>query len=70
MKNLIVLHWDYESKFNEKGSIPIYIDPSYVVFVRESISNKNFTCISFSNGSSITVIEDINYVYQKIWGIN
>ena len=68
MKNLIVLHWDYESKLNEKGLIPIYIDPSYVVFIRESISNKNSTYISFSNGSSITVKEDINYVYQKING--
>ena len=68
-KDLITLHWDYESRFDEKGSIPIYIDPALVVYVRQTIA-KDGTYISFTNGTSITVIEDINYVYQKVWGIS
>ena len=70
MNKFIVLHWDYESRFKEKGSIPLYIDPSQVTFVRKSIASEGGTYITFANGASICVTEDVNYVYQTIWGIS
>lgn len=70
MKKLATFHWAYESRFNENGSIVIYIDPSQVTFVRKSVASEGGTYISFSNGASICVTEDINYVYQTIWGIS
>lgn len=69
-KKLIVLHWAYESRFDENGSIPIYIDPSHITFVRKSIASGGGTYIAFTNGASICVTEDINYVYQTVWGIS
>jgi hypothetical protein len=65
MKNLIVLHED----FGKEEPITLYIDPSFVTYVRKAILNDN-TYIHFSDGHSITVTENINYVYQKIWEIN
>ena len=70
MNKFIVLHWDYESRFKEKGSIPLYIDPSQVTFVRESIADKENTCIMFSNGTSLVVVENVHEVIRKVWGVN
>lgn len=70
MKKLATFHWAYESRFNENGSIAIYINPSHITFIRKSITSGGGTYISFSNGSSVCVTEDINYVYQKVWGIS
>ena len=69
-KKLIILHWNYESRFDEKGSIPIYLDPSQITFVRKSIANEGGTYITFTSGVSICVTEDVNYVYQKVWDIS
>ena len=70
MKNFIVLHWNYENKFEEKGPIPLYIDPSQVLFVRKSISNSGGTTITFSSGTSVVVIEEVSEVIKKVWGIS
>lgn len=67
MKNIITLHWNYTS--NQEESVIIYIDPSMVAYVRPSVTGKG-TYISFSNGTSVCVIEEVHYVYQKIWSIN
>lgn len=69
-KKLITFHWNYESRFDENGSIPIYIDPSQITFVRKSVASGGGTYIAFINGASICVTEDVNYVYQKVWGIS
>jgi len=68
MKKFVVLHWEYG--VNEKRIIPIYIDPSQVLFIRENILNKKSTVIAFSTGSSIVVVEPVSEVIKKVWGIS